>query len=430
MHFPEEFLCYIWQFNLLHRRELSGTAGETIRVVSPGLRNAHAGPDFIQARLFINEVCWIGNIEIHWRSSDWLLHQHDVYGAYSNVILHVVYENDTVICRSDGTSIPALVLKGLFNENLRWQYEQLLQSNTRFSCQHHIKEVAPIWITQFLSRLGVERLIERSDELLLHLKRLKGNWEETFYHYLGKSFGFHINAVPMEMLVNSLPFHILSRHKDNPLQVEALLFGQAGFLSTSFQEAYPLRLKTEYAFLQKKYKLKPVDVALWKFMRMRPQNFPTLRIAQFAALLICTEHLFAEILDKRQLSDLTSLFRFLPVNSYWLTHYHFHKKTKRVNTQLGQRTIRHLTINVISLFWFTYGRYFQRDDFIDETLDLLDRLPAEQNNITQMYLHAGVHIPSAATTQALLQLNQMYCEKKRCLQCGIGVKLIRQLSLI
>lgn len=426
MKFPEEFLHFIWQFRLYGAKQLYTTRGELIEVIRPGTLNKNSGPDFLHAKLIIDKTIWVGNIEIHIHSSDWLAHQHHHDEAYNNVILHVVYVDDEPIYRTDSTLIPVFVIKDCFPDKFLIHYEQLIQSTHHFPCEKQIHSVDGFIVNSFLTTVGVERLVQKSEGVFIKLNELRGNWDETFYHFIAKSFGLKLNSVPMEMLCSSLPQQLLAKHKDNPFQIEALLFGQAGFLEQKFTEQYPIQLKEEYRFLKRKYNLKPLKVSLWKFMRMRPQNFPTLRLAQFAALIVNSNHLFSKILIIKDYRQIIQLFEVLPVNKYWLRHYHFAKEVEHVNIQLGKGTIQNILINTISLFLFAYGKYIDQQVLIDRALALLEHLPAEKNTILRQYSNAGVKVNSAFQSQALLQLKKVYCNEKKCLNCGIGIKILKK----
>lgn len=425
MNFHEDFLHFIWQFRLFSTSELYTTQGERLLILQTGTLNKNAGPDFSKAKLLIGSTTWVGNVEIHLKSSDWLLHQHQLDKAYDNVILHVVFENDKPIYRSDNTLVPTLVLKHLFSEQLFLNYQQLISNANDFPCQKHIGDVDEFLIHNFLSRVLVERLVDKSTEVYEHLANLKNDWDEAFYHLMAKNFGFKVNAVPMQMLAQSLPQQLFAKHKNNPLQIEALIFGQAGFLNQEFQEAYPQSLKREYLFLQKKYDLVPLDVSVWKFLRMRPQNFPTLRLAQFAALILNSNHLFAKILAIDEVKDLQKIFEDLPVNLFWKNHYHFNKPTLNVNLQLGKKSIENLLINSLSLAMFAYGKASDQQKYVDKSLVLLENLPAEKNAIIEQFTRFNVKVKSAFYSQAILHLKKKYCNEKKCLNCGVGIKILK-----
>ena len=426
MKFPEEFLHFIWQFKLFGTQKLYSTNQEMIEVIRQGIWNKDAGPDFLHAKLVIDKTIWIGNIEIHIHSSDWFIHNHQHDAAYDNVILHVVYVDDQCIYRTDGTLIPVLVLKDLFPNKFLEHYQQLMHSATSFPCEKQIASIDSFLIENFLTRIAIERLAKKSEEVYQKLHELKGDWDETFYHFIARNFGLPLNSVPMEILARSLPQQILAKHKNNPLQIEALLFGQAGFLEQKFKDDYPKQLKEEYQFLKCKYKLKPISNSIWKFLRMRPQNFPTRRLAQFAALIIKSNHLFSKIVTLRDFKFLTDLFNHLPVNAYWQTHYHFNKVAENRGVQLGKETINNILINTISLFLFAYGKYIDQQVLIDRAIVLLENLPPERNAIIKQYRSAGLNVNSAFQSQALLQLKKIYCNEKKCLNCGIGIKILRK----
>lgn len=426
MRFPESFLHFIWQFRLFQVLNLFCTTGESLCILGVGMANKHAGPDFNQSKLCIGDRTWIGDVEIHLKSSDWLLHGHQDDPAYDAVILHVVYEHDQVIYRKDGSLIPVLILKELFPEHLLLHYEGLIHSIHSFPCEKQIHSIDPIIINGFLSRMMIERLAQKSDLVFDHLAKVKGDWEGTFYHFLAKSFGFKVNEIPFELLATSLPLSVIRKHLDHPSQVEALVFGQAGFLFGSFKDAYPRKLKKEYQFLQKKYGLRPIGVGSWRFLRMRPQNFPTLRLAQFCALLLKSDRLFSRVLELEELAELKLLLQELPVNPYWKTHYHFQKETKKVEIQLGQRSVLHLIMNAVCLFAAAYGKYSDQPDLMNRGLQLLEQMPAESNVIIRHYQQAGVVVKNAFFSQAVLQLNKYYCAQKKCLNCGIGIKILNQ----
>ena len=426
MNFPEELLHFVWQFRLYGTQPLQTTAGEIIQVIQLGTLNKNAGPDFSNAKLIIGDTTWVGNVEVHLKSSDWLLHQHQLDNAYENVILHVVYEDDMKIYRKDGTVLPVLVLKNRFPASLATNYETLITAANNFPCEKQIHEIDDFLIKGFLSRVLVERLEHKSAEVYEKLKELKNDWDEAFYHFMAKNFGFKVNAVPMEMLARSLPQQLFAKHKDQPLQIEALIFGQAGFLNQKFEEDYPKQLQAEYRFLQKKYSLQPIEVSLWKFMRMRPQNFPTLRLAQFAALIISSNHLFSKVLALRDYRNSQQLFEELPVNPYWQNHYHFNKTAENVSLQLGKGSIDNILINTLSLFLFAFGKAMDQHNYITRCFYILENLPAENNAVVKQYIDASVRIKDAYQTQALLQLKKTYCNEKKCLNCGIGIKILRQ----
>ncbi|WP_158800565.1 DUF2851 family protein [Pedobacter sp. L105] len=424
MQLNEDFLHYIWQFRLLLRRDYFCTNGESLRIIHPGLPNTHAGPDFSGAKLQLGGQVWAGNLEIHVRSSDWLLHGHQVDQSYDSVILHVVYEDDVPICRTDGSIIPVLVLKDLIPEALLAGYEQLNGGLNFFPCAKQISHADPLTVKKMFQHMVSDRFREKADELAFGLSQDSYYWNKVCYELLMKNFGFKVNALPFELLAASLPFTILARHRDNALQAEALLFGQAGFLDGEFTDEYPKQLQSEYTFLRKKYQLVPVNKSLWKFMRMHPQNFPPLRIAQAAGLLISRQHLFANLLQEPDPRKLIHMFSDINVHPYWKNHSDFDRLCQPVSTRLGRKSIENLMINTVCLLLYTYGKYFRQTEFIERSIVLLKKIPAESNAITRQYRKAGLQLRGAYDSQAVLQLYKSYCSPKKCLNCMIGADIL------
>ncbi|SOD11421.1 DUF2851 family protein [Pedobacter xixiisoli] len=426
MRFPEEFLHFVWQFRLYDALQLQTVDGKALKILNCGFPNKHAGPDFSNAKIVIDDTTWAGQVEVHLKSSDWNVHQHQHDYAYENVVLHVVWDYDIDITRADGTIVPTLSLKNKIPQHLFENYQDLIASTYTFPCEQQIGQVDDFVVNGFLSRVLVERLEHKSKEVFERLAQLNGNWDETFYHFMARNFGFKVNALPMQLLAQSLPQTLFAKHKDQPLQIEALIFGQAGFLNQSFERDYSNKLKSEYDFLRKKYVLLPIDISLWKFLRMRPQNFPTLRLAQFAALIVKSSHLFSKVLEVKNVKELHLLFEELDVNEFWLHHYHFNKEAEKVSVQLGKSSIDNLLINTVSLFLFAYGKYTSQANYQTRALYLLESIAAEKNAIVSQYLEAGVIVENACQTQALLQLRKGYCNDKKCLNCGIGLKILKK----
>ena len=424
MPFPEDFLHYIWKFRQFKHQQLATTAGDSLKILAVGVHNRNAGPDFENAKIQIGETLWAGSVEIHIRSSDWQKHKHEVDPSYDNVILHVVYHHDQDQYRNDGSVLPVLELRPLIPEGLSERYQELMGNLNWIACQETIGDIDRFHLTSWLSRVLVERLEEKSKGVYQVLEEYKGSWEDSFYLFLARNFGFKVNSQPFEMLARALPLQLLARHKHNPLQVEALIFGQAGFLYDTFTEDYPLQLQREYLFLQKKYQLRPIDRYLWKFLRLRPLNFPTLRLAQFSALIMKSDHLFSRILDASTPAELRAMFTELPVNGYWKQHYRFGVTSNPFSHLMGEESVNNVLINTVALFLFCYGRNMNRSSFVNRAIGLLEWLPAENNQVIERFKAAGVKLAGADCSQALLQLKKSYCEEKRCLECGIGVKIL------
>ena len=426
MLFTEDFLHYIWKFRLFDKTDLRTADGESIEIYSAGLQNPDAGPDFHNARIKIVDTTWAGNVEIHVPSSDWRKHNHNNDRAYDNVILHVVYRDDEPVILPNGRRLPTLELENRINPDLYNRFHSLIYGNQSIiPCEGSIGHVDDMTIKTWLTRVLVERLEKRAETVIHALNVNRGDWEEAFYQFLAANFGFKTNALPFEILAKSLPQNILAKHKNNPLQIEALIFGQAGFLEGEPVDDYPKSLKKEYDFLRKKYSLMPIENHLWKFLRMRPQNFPTIRLAQFAALIVKSNHLFSKILDIREIKSLRELFTDIQVNPYWEDHYRFDSPSKPSPKNFGAGSIDGLLLNSLAVFLFSYGKHLQLEYYISRSMKLLENLPKEENNIITDFDVLGVKAKTAFDSQALLELRNNYCNFKKCLHCGIGNKILK-----
>lgn len=424
MTFPEEFLHYLWKFCLLKKQEFKTTSGESLDIINVGLHNSHAGPDFESAKIRIGDTLWGGNVEIHIRSSDWNRHQHQFDPAYDNVILHVVSEHDQAIIRNDGTEIPVFQIKDLIPADIAQNYISLMADLSWIPCEKQLSGIEPFFIKSWLSRILIERLEERSIQVGELLKEYKGSWDDAFYITLARNFGFKTNALPFEMLARSLPQQLLGRYKNRALQIEALIFGQAGFLNDNFNEDYPKLIMQEYGFLRKKHDLNPVDRYLWKYMRLRPRNFPTLRLAQFAALILKSSHFFSRILNEKDSRRIMKMFTEMPVNKYWETHYRFGQECQQTTTTLGDKSIDNILINTVAVFSFAFGHLQGKEEQLNKGLNILEKLSPESNAVISRFIKIGCIPENAGHTQALLQLKKTYCDQKKCLSCGIGIKIL------
>ncbi len=420
----EEFLQYVWKYRL-YKPGLSLASGEPVDVIHPGEQNFDEGPDFFNTRIRLGQTIWAGNAEVHIRASDWLRHDHHVEKNYGNVVLHVVYENDYQITRSDGELIPAVELRGQFDMSMFERYRGFMQNKQWIACEGVLGNVSAFEKDNWLERLLIERL-ERKENIITDALQFTGNdWHETFYRLLARAFGFKINAEPFELLAKSLPQKYLGRHKDNLLQLEALLFGQAGMLAEELTGQYTQTLWHEYKYLKRKFQLRPISGHLWRFMRLRPSNFPTVRIAQFAMLIHQSSGLLSQFLET---GDTEELLKLLDTNcsDYWQTHYQFSKASPPKNKHMGQASAISIVINTVVPFMFALGK--QKDDqaLRDKALQILQNLPGEVNSITKHWTQLGMDNSSAAKSQALIELKNNYCDFKKCLNCRIGNVLIRK----
>jgi hypothetical protein len=421
----EDFLHYVWKFRLLRPVQLFTSDGEPIEIIKPGFPNTDAGPDFFNAILKIGQTKWAGNIEIHVRSSDWNAHSHSSDPAYDNVILHVVYENDCKITRKNGETITVLELKEIIPQHIHENYLQFINSKQWISCSGQIKHINETVVSAWLQRLMIDRLEKKSQAILNALQLNNHNWQETFYQQLVRNFGFQLNNLPFELLSKSLPYPFLLKHRDHQLQLEAMLFGQAGMLEKNFNDEYPLHLKKEYEFLKKKFKLKPIESHLWKFLRLRPVSFPTIRIAQLADLISKSDFLFSKILECNKLEEFQKLFNAVAGN-YWDNHYNFDKASTKINSKiLGKASVNILLINTVVTFLFVYGQLKQDEKFKEKSLNLLEMIPIEQNSIIRNWMAEGLKVQNAFQSQGLLELKNNFCVNRKCLQCNIGNQILK-----
>jgi hypothetical protein len=420
--FTEDLLQFIWQYSFLEKRdELKSIEDEKIDILHPGQRNHDAGPDFLNAKIKIGKAIWAGNIELHLKSSDWLKHKHSSNKAYDNIILHVVYESDTALTLPCST----LELKQHIRPTLLHRYEQLMQLKKEIACASEIGNIKNITKTQMLERVLIERLEKKTEHIQVHLTQTQNNWNEVFYRLIARSFGLKINQDAFETLASHTPLKLFAKHKKNLLQIEALLFGQAGFLERTSKDAYFVSLKKEYDYLRKLYSLKPNAVHLFKFLRLRPANFPTIRLAQFAQLLYTSEHLFSKITSIENLKDVYPHFE-SSVSEYWQEHYQFEEKSTRTSQKkMGKSTIDLIIINTIIPLLYIYGKMNGEKPLQERALRWLEQINAEENNITKNMMSMGFPLDNAKDSQALLELKKNYCDTKRCLHCSIGFSILR-----
>lgn len=419
----EDFLHFIWKYRLYKRNPVS-TDGEEIVVIDPGRYNTDAGPDFSNARIRIGGTLWAGNVEIHLKSSDWYLHHHDEDDGYGNVILHVVYTSDRNIPDRNGNPIPTLELEDQISAKMFRKYDYYLHNKNRIPCETDIELVSPITAKSWMERLFVERMERKAFELQRFLDANRNSLEDTFYQALAGNFGFKLNEQPFRLLSRMLPLQIISKHRNRLMQLEALLFGTAGLLQNDFADDYPNALKQEFGFLRNKYSLALMEGHLWKFLRLRPSNFPTLRLAQFAALHHRHGNLFSKILESDNISEITEFFN-VSASSYWDSHYTFDKTSRKKVKHLGKNAAQIIVINTIVQFLFLYGKIRSNGDYQDKAIKLLMEIPYEKNHITSAWIKAGIRPENAFESQALLELKNSYCGLKKCLHCSIGMSLLK-----
>jgi hypothetical protein len=414
----EEFLYYLWENRLLNN-DLQTTEGEHVDIVATGYRNTNSGPDFLEARIQIGDKLWAGHVEIHMKSSDWNRHGHQTDKAYQNVILHVVYENDT-----KSNDLPTLELKGRFDETLFANYQRFISSKSWIPCEKTIAQVPVFTRLSWLDCMAVERLESKAEAVTKILNANQFDWEDALYKLLMRYFGLKVNNEAFETLANILPFKTLLKHADNLLQVEAMLMGCAGFLEDDFTEDYPLLLKREFNVMKAKFNLLTMPAERWKFMRMRPSNFPTIRLAQMAQLIHKNGCLFSKIREAKNAAEVKALFD-VAASDYWETHYRFEAASEAKPKHLGDATANILIINAVVPLLFCYGKLHKDESVCEIAMQFLEETEAEDNAIIRHFAQCGIKAENAMQTQALLHLYNMYCKRKRCLECRIGNVLLK-----
>ena len=417
----ESILHYVWQYKLFNTHELRTTDGEAVSVIDVGQHNTDAGPDFFNAKIRIGETLWAGNIEIHVLSSDWKRHGHHFNKAYDNVILHVVAVADTEVIRCDGEKISQLILN--FSPKIEENYDSLLAQKKWIACADRISSIPRIFVQSWKVALLTERLNSKVEAIEYLLEENNQHWEEAFYITIARNFGFGINSQAFEALAKSLPLSILAKHKNELFQIEALLLGQANLLSDEINDAYFSQLNKEYQFLQSKYQLTPISAVQWKFLRLRPDNFPHIKIAQFAALIHHSSKLFSKIIENPEIEYLQSLFGCQP-SEYWHTHYRFGKKSNQKMKTLGALSVNGILINSVIPYLFCYAQHQGHQELKDTALQLLEQIPSERNSIIVKWEELGLKSTSAYDSQAFIQLKKEYCDEKKCLRCRIGHKVM------
>lgn len=421
---PEEFLHYVWRTKNFDHHRLAIVGGESLEIISYGNYNTDAGPDFLNASIKIDNIVWAGHIEMHVFSSDWHKHKHSNDLAYDNVILHVVWDNDTVILNKSVQNIPSLVLSHRVATSLLSKYSALIRSQSWIPCENFIREVPEITKSSMLNRLIAERLTFKAENILSLNDENNGDFLETIYQVLSWSFGLTVNADSFLSLAKSLPYNMLSKHKDSLFQLEALLLGQSGLLENStLDDPYIHELKKEYRFLQSKFSLVPMKAVAWKFMRMRPSGFPTVRIAQLALFIHQNIRLDAFFKESAENSIFSALD--LVPGGFWSNHYTLNDVSIVREKPLGGDKKNSIIINAIAPLLFAFGIYKGSDQYKEKSMSLLESVAAEKNNIINKWKTLNTKPSNAADSQALLHLKKHYCDHFQCLSCSIGHSILK-----
>ena len=419
----EQLLHYVWKHKIFSLKELKTTTGQQVEVIDTGLANTDAGPGFFNAKLKLDGVLWIGNIEIHERSSDWFKHGHHADAGYNSVILHIASEIDTEISRSNGERIPQIQL--ICPEAVRTNYKELLETDSYPPCYRIIPSLPPFTAHSWMTALQMERFEQKATLLNERLKRCQGNWEDAFFITLARNFGFGLNGDAFETWAHQLPFRAVDKHRNDLFQIEAIFFGQAGILEDSDGDGYYLRLKKEYTYLQHKFGLIPMDASLWRFLRLRPANFPHIRIAQLACLYHRAYGLLSRIMETETLQGVRDILKG-GTSEYWLTHYTFGGSSPSRPKALSNTSLDLLIINTVVTFLYAYGLHKGNRVLCARAGSFLEELKAENNYITRMWEQCGMKASNAADSQALIQLKKEYCDKKKCLYCRIGYEYLKR----
>lgn len=419
----EQLLHYVWKHKIFPLKELKTTTGQQVEVIDTGLANTDAGPDFFNAKLKLDGVLWIGNIEIHERSSDWFKHGPHADAGYNSVILHIASEIDTEISRSNGERIPQIQL--ICPEAVRTNYKELLETDSYPPCYRIIPSLPPFTAHSWMTALQMERFEQKATLLNERLKRCQGNWEDAFFITLARNFGFGLNGDAFETWAHRLPFRAVDKHRNDLFQIEAIFFGQAGILEDSDGDGYYLRLKKEYTYLQHKFELIPMDASLWRFLRLRPANFPHIRIAQLACLYHRAYGLLSRIMETETLQGVRDILKG-GTSEYWLTHYTFGGSSPSRPKTLSNTSLDLLIINTVVTFLYAYGLHKGNRVLCARAGSFLEELKAENNYITRMWEQCGMKASNAADSQALIQLKKEYCDKKKCLYCRIGYEYLKR----
>ena len=425
----ELLLHYVWKHKMFPLHELTTTDGRTVEVIDVGLQNRNAGPDFFNAKVKIDGTLWVGNVEIHDRASDWYRHGHDHDSAYDNTVLHVASIIDAEVQTTNGQLVPQLQLD--VPEQVRQHYEELLKTDQYPPCYRIIPDLSALTVHAWMAALQTERLERKTQDISRRADRCNGSWEDAYFVTLARNYGFGINGDAFEQWAYHIPLSAVGKHRDDLFQIEAIFMGQAGLLELdtvpehyqkdALNEGYFAKLRNEYQYLAHKFSLQPMDSRLWRFLRLRPQNFPHIRISQLANLYYERKANLSRLIECQTIGELQEMMR-THVTPYWETHYTF-GSTSGLNTkQLSPFSINLLMINTAIPMLFAYGRHASKEQLCDRAFDFLEQLKAENNYIIRMWQECGLEVKNAGDSQALIQLKNEYCDRKDCLRCRFGYK--------
>lgn len=437
----EQLLHYVWKHKLFPLKPLTTTDGQPLEIIDPGLHNPNAGPDFFNAKIKLNGVLWVGNVEIHLKTSDWYHHHHDQDKAYDTVILHVASDIDTQVYRSNGEAIPQLELH--FPPYLWDNYTELIQATRYPACYRLIPQLPKILLHSWMDSLRVERFEQKTAQIQERLKRCNYDWERAFFLTLTRNFGFATNSDVFELWAQSIPLSAVNKHRDDLFQIEAIFFGQSGLMDENLQKdslnssqadvleepsalmPYPERLWKEYMYLRHKFELKPSENLQWKLLRLRPANFPHVRIAQLAKLYYLRQGLLSQLMEAESIEAARKLLR-VDTSPFWQTHYTFQDEAPFLTKTLSDSSIDLLIINTVIPFLYAFGKHKEKETLINRASQFLEEIKPENNFITRMWGECGLTAEHAGDSQALIQLKKNYCDSKKCLFCRIGYEYFKK----
>lgn len=428
----EKLMYHVWRNRLMKGADLTTIDGKPVEILDTGMFNRDAGPDFFNAKIKIGGTTWVGNVEMHEKASHWYAHHHDGDRHYDNVILHVVLVNDRIVNDRNGNQIPQLVMH--LPQDIKERYDALLKAKELVPCHETVREMKKIHLRSWLATLQTERLEQKTDLIFDRLKRCDGSWEQVLFMSLAQGFGFGINAMAFEQWALSIPLSMVGHHRDDLFQIESLFIGNAGLLSTrpalndestaKSEDEYQKRQRDEYHFLAHKFGLQPIDPQIWRFMRLRPQNFPYIRLAQLAKLYCQGTAELSHIIACQDIKQIKDALR-TDTSDYWQTHYVYGKTSRKSTKKLSEASLDSLIINVITPILFAYGRYRSDEKLCEKAINLLENMPPEDNHIIRFWHSCGYPATHAADTQGLIQLQKKYCDKKDCIRCRIGHEYLK-----
>lgn len=423
----EEILSYIWQFQKFNLKGLRTEDGSELAIINPGFLNGHSGPDFSEAKIRIGSIQWHGNVELHVNSSDWEKHGHGNDSAYKNVILHVVWIHDKEIFL-DKYQLPVLELKGKVSFSLLNKAQSLIKNLVDIPCSSHVNNWGSVHVKSAIEGASISRLERKSAEVNRELSHVNGNWEEVFFRMFSAHLGLRVNKEPFYRLATEISHRVVLKCAASQKSIEAILMGVGGHLNQKVKDPYFKDLQKEYQYLKQKFNLSEIINPGWKFLRMRPANFPTVRIAQLAAVYAHSPNIFRMIIEAPDIGAIRTILKREP-SPYWKNHYLFGKTAKIGTTKLGDQTIDLLIINTVAPILFSYGKLQGISSFEDKGINLLQDLPPEKNRITRRWEQLGMKLSSSLESQGSIELFQGSCLNKKCLQCKIGIHCLSEANV-